>query len=439
MERKYKSIDLYSKETCGYLSYDFSEKDKRKILDDNYSIKGSGTSIVGSYFSKSVKVIETYSSQEIISFDSSNKEIIVRPSMRLSKLYDFLIPHHLFIGSVPSYPSASIGGCIAANVHGQNHIKEGCFSNNILSIKIYHPDKGLLECSSSKNNNLFDLTIGGYGCTGVIQEVKLRLIELKTNLLDIKTITFSSLIEGFELIEKESNNFDYIHSWCDMTLASSHKQKGFIQLARFASGDIIQNTLIDKKVKNNHMAILINIFGTKLIIIVNKLYFLINTYKTERKVFLHNFIFPSRTNLFYFSMFGKKGIIEHQVLIPKETAKKYLLALMDIVEKKAPIISLCHLKVFKGNSKFIRFDGFGYVLAFHIYNDDNGLNTLKEIDKINLSYGCKVNLIKDSRLKSKSIHKQYKEIEKFKSEVLKFDHNLKFSNNIIDKIFNKNE
>ena len=55
-----------------------------------------------------------------------------------------------------------------------------------------------------------------------------------------------------------------------------------------------------------------------------KIYYLINTIKRHKKVLLHDFIFPSRLNLFYFSMFGKKGVIEHQVLIPKKTAKKYL-------------------------------------------------------------------------------------------------------------------
>ena len=58
---------------------------------------------------------------------------------------------------------------------------------------LYHPDKGLIECSDDKNKDIFDLTLGGYGATGIIQEVKLRLISIKTNLLNLKTVTFSTL------------------------------------------------------------------------------------------------------------------------------------------------------------------------------------------------------------------------------------------------------
>ena len=439
MQKKYRSIDLYSAESCDFLSYDFSDKAASQILDSNYSIKGSGTSIVGSYFSKNTRVIETYSSQEVISFDSEKKEIVVRPSIRLSSLYELLIPHHLFIASVPSYPFASIGGCVAADVHGQNHVQEGCFSNNIKSLVIYHPEKGLVECSATKNINFFNLTIGGYGCTGVIHEVKLNLIEVKTNVLNIETITFSTLLEGFELMEKESNNFDYLHSWCDMTLANSSKQIGFISLGKYSSGSKVQDYLFDKKINKNHLPFLINIFGTKLMIIVNKLYYLINTVKAHKKVLMHNFIFPSRSNLFYFSMFGKKGVIEHQVLIPKDNAKRYLEDLMTIIENNSPIIALCHLKVFKGKEMFLRFDGSGYCLALHFYNNFNGINALDEIDRINLSYGCKVNLIKDSRLSPSSINKQYTEIDQFKSEVLMYDASLKCRNNIINKVFSADE
>ena len=134
-------------------------------------------------------------------------------------------------------------------------------------------------------------------------------------------------------------------------------------------------------------------------------------------------------------MFGKKGVIEHQVLIPKENAKHYIKDLMKIIENNSPIIALCHLKVFNGKEMFLRFDGSGYCLALHFYNNSNGISALNEIDLINLNYGCKVNLIKDSRLSSSSIFDQYTEIDQFKSEILKYDEDLMFRNNIIDKIF----
>ena len=438
-KKKFTSLDLYSSEYCQFIEYDFLSDINNRNSNDNYSIKGSGTSIVGSFFSKDSTVIETYSESEVISLDVANREIVVRPTIMLSSLYELLIPHHLFLSSVPSYPMASVGGCVAANVHGQDHIKEGCFSNNIKSLVIYHPEKGLIRCSGEKNSDLFNLTIGGYGATGIIHEVKLNLIKVTTNILNVETITFSTLFEGFQLMEKESHHYNYLHSWCDMSLANSKKQIGLISLGKFASGSKVEKYKISNKIKSTHMPILINIFGTNLMTVINKIYYLINTIKRHKKVLLHDFIFPSRSNLFYFSMFGKKGVIEHQVLIPKKTAKKYLEDLMIIIESTKPNISLCHLKVFSGNGMYLRFDGSGYCLALHFYNNSNGIKALEEIDKINLSYGCKVNLIKDSRLNVESINAQYNEIDLFKSQIRKHDPSVKFRNSIIEKVFNENE
>ena len=57
---------------------------------------------------------------------------------------------------------------IAANTHGKNHYKDGCFYNTIESFEIFHPINGLLSCSRKKNKHLFDLTIGGIGLTEII-------------------------------------------------------------------------------------------------------------------------------------------------------------------------------------------------------------------------------------------------------------------------------
>ncbi len=436
-KKKFTSADLFSSEFSHFLNYDLTNSEN--LLGDNYSIKGSGTSIVGAFFSKTSTVLEVQSKNEIISLDIDKKEIVVRPSITISNLYQVLIPQHLFLTSVPSYPGVSVGGCIAADVHGQNHVKEGCFSNNVKSLMLYHPDKGLIECSDDKNKDIFDLTLGGYGATGIIQEVKLRLISIKTNLLNLKTVTFSTLFEAFQLMEEESNNYDYLHSWCDMSSANPIKQKGIVSLGSYALGDKIKKYNIHKKNGNVHLPILINLFGTKFIFIVNKLYYFINITKHKKMILLHDFIFPSRSNLFYFSMFGKKGVIEHQVLIPKQKAKRYLEDMMKIIDINSPVISLCHLKVFSGNGSLLRFDGTGYCLAIHLYNNSSGIKALKAIDKIDLYYGCKVNLVKDSRIGIASINQQYSEASLFRSKIRNYDPLIKFRNNIVNKVFDINE
>jgi len=436
-KKKFTSADLFCSEFCHYIRYNIKHNSIGDLKDTSYSIKGSGTSIVASFFTKGSVVLETFTNKNVISFNIKKKEIVVSPTITLSELYEFLIPYGLYIGSVPSFPGASIGGCVAANVHGQNHIIEGCFINNIIDIVLFNQHKGIINISRNINEELFDLTVGGYGVTGVIHEVRLRLIEIKSTVLDIEIIKFNSLLEGFKIIERESLKYDYIHSWFDLSVFDKKQHKGFISLGKFSK----KNKIVSKELQSHkgeiHNKLLINIFGTMLIKIINKFYFYKNTYKDKKERDLYDFIFPSKNNLFYFSMFGTRGIIEHQVLIPFNNAETYLDDLISIILHYKPIISLCHLKVFRGKSSYVRFDGNGYCLGIHLFNNNKATLALQEIDKINNRYKCKVNLIKDSRIGIESIEDQYEDLEIFRSKVKENMPYLFFTNSIINKLFNK--
>jgi len=58
-----------------------------------------------------------------------------------------------------------VGGCIAANVHGKNQVREGTFVDSVLDLTLFHPDRGVLRLSPDTMPGLFDLTCGGYGLT----------------------------------------------------------------------------------------------------------------------------------------------------------------------------------------------------------------------------------------------------------------------------------
>jgi hypothetical protein len=135
-------------------------------------------------------------------------------------------------------------------------------------------------------------------------------------------------------------------------------------------------------------------------------------------------------------MFGDKGVIEHQVIIPHSNVLLYVHELEGIISKNRPRISLCHMKLFSGNHHYVNFDGDGFCLALHFANNDISNTTLKEIDNIDIKYDCISNLVKDSRISTEVISKQYPNYEKFVNSVKEYDPTLKFSNLITEKIFN---
>ena len=70
----------------------------------------------------------------------------------------------------------TIGGCLAANVHGRG-LKMPPFIGDVESFRLLTPKGEVVNCSRTDNAELFRLAIGGYGLFGLITSVTLRLVE----------------------------------------------------------------------------------------------------------------------------------------------------------------------------------------------------------------------------------------------------------------------
>lgn len=68
----------------------------------------------------------------------------------------------------------TIGGCLAANVHGRG-LTLPPFVGDVESFRLLGADGELIPCSRTENPQLFGLAIGGYGLFGFIYSVTLRL------------------------------------------------------------------------------------------------------------------------------------------------------------------------------------------------------------------------------------------------------------------------
>ena len=434
MIREFTGADLHVSSCCNFKICKYENIEHCSLDKNKFSVIGSGSSIVGAFFSNNGNVVKVEADKEIIDFRKEEGHIDVFSSITLDKLYNYLIDFGYCIKSVPSFPGASIGGCIAANVHGQNHYGEGCFGNHVVKIKLFHPDKGIILLSRNKNKELFFLTIGGYGATGIILEVTLQVYAIKSNILEVENVSFSSIRESYEILINEKENYDYFHGWC--SISPSGKQKGIMSLGRISDkGFESSNKPKLCNISPFHNSKKINLFGTCVMSLINLIYYMLNKFFYKKTKDLYDFLFPSSKNFFYFSMFGDNGVIEHQVIIPHDNVSSYVQELESIFIRNKPRVSLCHMKLFRGKTNYVNFDGDGFCLALHFFNNNASCTTLKEIDLIDIKYNCIANLIKDSRISTESIIKQYPNYKNFVNSVKEYDPTLKFSNLILEKIF----
>ena len=126
-------------------------------------------------------------------FDPVNGLLTVEAGVTLEEVIDVVLPRGWFAPAVPGTRFVTVGGMVAADVHGKNHHRTGGFGAHVASLTLLPPRGGLLTCSRSENSALFHATVGGMGLTGAIVEVTLRLIRVETGWIRQKTVATKDL------------------------------------------------------------------------------------------------------------------------------------------------------------------------------------------------------------------------------------------------------
>jgi FAD/FMN-containing dehydrogenase len=102
----------------------------------------------------------------------------------------------------PGYPAITVGGCIAANVHGKDPVRDGTLVDSVQGVTLFHPAHGVLRSSPGTGPDVFALTCRGYGLTGVIVCASLRLEAQAGSAGSIRRPAAGSAAEALPLVHE---------------------------------------------------------------------------------------------------------------------------------------------------------------------------------------------------------------------------------------------
>ena len=82
----------------------------------------------------------------------SGNEVTVGAGVSISELLNTIIPMGFFIPVSPGSANVTIGGAIAADVHGKNHHKEGSIGNHISRMLVLKSDGEIKQLKPNSEN-----------------------------------------------------------------------------------------------------------------------------------------------------------------------------------------------------------------------------------------------------------------------------------------------
>jgi len=322
----------------------------------------------------------------------------------LDEILRAVVPLGWFVPVTPGTRFVTVGGAIAADIHGKNHHVDGSFCDHLDTISLVLPDGTSREVTPS--DSLFWATTGGMGLTGVITRADLRLRPIATSSIVTREHRTTGLDATMSaLTDADSEGWTYSVAWLDGSTSTAARGRGVASLGRHAlADDLPPGAELIRPPPSRRIAVPAawpaNVITPATVRVFNEAWLRKApaaplTKLTSAWSFFHPLDGIAGWNLAY----GRRGFVQHQMVVPFEKADAIGAALNLIQRAKIPSFLTVLKRMGPANQGLLSFPMEGWTLAVDLPNVGRRLSALlDQLDELAVVSGGRVYLAKDANL-----------------------------------------
>jgi FAD/FMN-containing dehydrogenase len=381
------------------------------------------------------RFLDTRHLDRFLAFDPGTGILEAEGGVSLRTILETFVPRGWFLPVTPGTQWVTLAGAVASNVHGKNHHVCGSIEHFVTALEVATP-AGTFRCSPTENPadhpDLFRATVGGYGLTGLITRVSLRLKPIASPIMGarvrtrgIKARSLAALFAGFR---EHDAGYEYSVAWVDTMARGRGLGRGVLLLGNHAGGEKSEVRRVPapsevegkSEVKRGGRHTLFSVpfsapagllhpLGLRLF---NAAYYHIPRSGEEHDAGYEGFFYPLDILGNWNRMYGPKGFFQYQFVIPDPGGEAGVEACLKVLAQHGLGSFLAVLKRCGDDNVLLPFCKRGFTLALDIPN--RGAETLRrmeDLDKIVIEHGGRVYLTKDARLPREAFRTMYPEWE----------------------------
>lgn len=384
--------------------------------------RGLGRSYGDSALNRSAGVLVQTRFNRLIEFDETSGTLTCEAGVSFADIIDTFLPRGWFLPTTPGTKFVTVGGAIAADVHGKNHHVDGSFGNFVDEIVLMLPSGEVTTCSPSTRPELFWATIGGMGLTGFILAAKFRLLAVEAAYYGVDYRRTKNLEESLQAFVETNDRYRYSVAWIDCLAGGKNLGRSVLMLANDAKTTDLPSNLasrpfdvprkLQKVVPFDFPGFTLNPLSVRAF---NTLYY--GVHSDGRKwVDFDSFFYPLDGIHHWNRIYGRRGFVQYQALFPAAVASAALQELLEAVSRSKRASFLAVLKACGPRGKgMLSYLHEGYTLALDFPNTGEDLREFAgELDQILLSHGGRLYLAKDALMSRETFDAMYDRADEFR-------------------------
>jgi decaprenylphospho-beta-D-ribofuranose 2-oxidase len=375
-------------------------------------------------------VIRTTRMNRILDIDADRGLVTCEAGVSLEQLMTTMLPLGWFVPVSPGTRQVTVGGAIAADVHGKNHHVAGSFAVHVPAFDLLTADGQVRRVTPGSDPDLFWATAGGMGLTGIILRATVAMKQVPTSRVRVDTVRTADIDETMAYLSETDSAYDYTVAWSDCLARGASLGRSVITSGSFAAlDDLPAKARRDQYAfRPGALAGAPPVFPTGLVnrhtvALLNEAWY---RKAPKRRIgelqTIGAFFHPLDGIRNWNRVYGPAGFLQYQYVVPFGQEDAVRRSFERISQAAAPSFVTVLKRFGQADPGLLSFPMPGWTLALDFPARTPGLARLLDgLDALVLDAGGRVYLAKDSRVPAGVLARMYPRLEEFRKVCAQID------------------